>query len=112
MSTLESRAHDAERDARTPCPDCAAQGIGSSIADCPGHPAEALPDPDTLDLTLTIRLARFARLAAGTIREDAPAYTTASAHTVDKIAQLFEDYAEHCDTRRDQIVARMEDGGR
>ncbi|HMM95302.1 hypothetical protein [Phycicoccus sp.] len=37
MSTAEDRAWDAERDARTPCPDCAAEGFATSDADCPGH---------------------------------------------------------------------------
>lgn len=41
MSTTEDRAHDAERDARTACPECAAEGFATSVADCPGHDAEA-----------------------------------------------------------------------
>ena len=104
MSTPEDRAHDADVDARTACPECRAQGIASSLADCPGHPADTLPDPDTLDLTHAIRHARYARQVAATIREDAP-YATA-----EKIAELFEERAEHCDSVRDRIVERMGGG--
>jgi hypothetical protein len=109
VSTAESRAHDADVDARTACPDCRALGIGSSVADCPGHPADTLPDPETLDLTGAIRYGRIVRQAAATMREDGPRYGFSEA-SASWAAGLLEDWAEECDTRRERIVERMGGG--
>ena len=100
MSTYESRRHDADLDARTPCPECAEQGIRNSLATCDeDHEPELLPSPETLDYAQAVRWAKSCQVVANSIR-----HTHVAGDHALTLATVLERHAAEYRDRADDLM--------